>query len=266
MKIDCTHCGTEFDALEGPVKCPSCEKVVMVDADQEVFDVLEYVEDDEPESRPRKPAEYPTHIVCPMCAEYNWKSAKVCRFCGEHLTPKKLSRKHLSGVWRDRNQLVMSKDAELPYRCVKTNEPAELSLRRKLSWHAPVIFVTIFAGLLVYVIAAIILSKKADIQVPISRRIQKRRWTAILAGWLLGLGGLAVIILTCVSLANSPNRTSQDAIPFLIIGGIVFVVFSAFVSSLIASIVKPARITDTHVWLKGVHSDYLALLPEWPGE
>ena len=261
MKIDCTYCGTEFDAMKGRAKCPDCGGIVTVDADPEVLDVVECVEDDEPASRPRKPTADPAHIVCPMCAENNRKAAKVCRFCGEDLTPDELS-----GVWRDGNQLVMSIDAELPYRCVKTNEPAEILLRRKLSWHSPVIFLAIFAGLLIYIILAVILSKKADIQVPLSRRIQKRRTTAIVAGWLLGLGGLAVMILTCVFLADSQNSTWKDAIPFVIIGGIVFVVFSAFVSSNVASIVTPAKITDSHVWLKGVHSDYLAQLPEWPGE
>jgi len=34
----------------------------------------------------------------------------------------------------------------------------------------------------------------------------------------------------------------------------------------IAGIVVPKRISKTHVWLKGVHPDYLADLPEWPGE
>jgi hypothetical protein len=261
MKIDCTLCGTEFDAIKGRAKCPGCGGIVTVDADQEVLDVVDYVEDDEPPSRPRKALANPAHIVCPMCAEQNRKAAKVCRFCGEDLAPDELS-----GVWRDGHQLVMSQDADLPYRCVKTNEPAETLLRRKLSWHSPVLFVAILAGLLIYVILAIILSKKADIQVPISRRIQKRRSTAIVAGWLLGLGGVATMVLACMFLADSQNSTWKDAIPFVIIGGIVFVVFSALISSSIASIVTPAKITDSPVWLKGVHSDYLALLPEWPGE
>ena len=261
MKTDCTHCGTEFDAREGTLKCPQCENSVVVDADSEVLDLVDYAEDAEPPSRPRKATAVSTDVVCPMCDEKKRKTAEECRYCGARLMSDKMS-----GVWRHGKQLVMSKDAELPYRCVKTNEPADSLLRRKLSWHSPVLFVVIFAGLLIYVILAMILSKKADIQVPISRRIQARRSTAIIVGWLCGLGGLAVTIFACMFLADSQNPTWKDAIPFVIIGGIVFVLFSAVASSAIASIVTPAKITNRHVWLKGVHADYLDLLPEWPGE
>lgn len=261
MKIECTHCGAEFDLRKGPVKCPRCQSILVVDAVPDVLDVVDFVEDDEPPSRLQKAPADPTHVVCPICAEKNRTAAKVCRYCGERLRPAERS-----GVWRDGNKLVMTKDADLPYRCVKTNEPAETLLRRKLSWHSPLIFITILAGLLIYVILAVVLSKKADIQVPISHRIKKRRSMAIVAGWLFGLGGLGVTILTCILWGNSQDPMWRDPIPFVIIGGIVFIVFSALIASFVANIVSPSKITDRHIWLRGVHSDYLNQLPQWPGE
>jgi len=260
MKIDCMHCGTEFDMREGSTKCPHCDEVAVVDA--EVVDAIDIVEDDESPSQPQKKAlTSSTHIHCPMCDEKISKAAKKCRYCGEQLSPDERS-----GVWRDGKILVMSQGAELPYRCVKTNEPAETFLRRKLSWHPPAIFATILAGVLIYVILAMVLSKKADIRVPISHRIRKRRTMAIIVGWLASLGGVGLTILTCILLADSQNPAVKDALPFIVIGGIVFVIFSAVFSSSIASIVTPTKITDRHVWLRGVNADYLDLLPEWPGE
>lgn len=261
MKVDCLRCGVPFEAREGQVTCIRCEQAVAGDADPEILDLADIVEDDEPPSHSQTAPADSGYVACPMCDEKIRKAAKVCRFCGE-----RLDRADLFGVWRDGKRLVMSKNADLPYRCVKTNEPAETLLRRKLSWHSPLVFLSIFAGLLIYVVLALVTSKKADIRVPITHRIVNRRTLAIAAGWLSGLGGLTVIILACILLSDSQDPMWRSALPIIIIGGILFILVSAIVSAMIASIVRPTRITDSHVWLKGVHPDYLGDLPQWPGE
>lgn len=261
MKVDCLQCGAPFEACEGQVKCIRCVQAVAVDADPEILDLADIVEDEGAPSHPRTAPSDSGYFACPMCAEKIRKAARICRFCGE-----RVDRADLFGVWRDGKRLVMSKNSQLPYRCVKTNEPAETLLRRKLSWHSPLLFVTILAGLLIYIVIALAFSKRADIRVPITHRIANRRSLAIAAGWLSGLGGLCVIILACIFLSDSQNPIGENALPFIIIGGIVFIVVSAVVSAMVASVVRPARITDSHVWLNGVHPDYLAQLPNWPGE
>lgn len=260
MKVDCLHCGTEFEAREVQVTCSRCEQAVAVDAELEILDLADIVEDNEQASLPQTAPPDSEYIACPMCDEKIRKAAKVCRFCGE-----RLDRADLFGVWRDGKRLVMSKNADLPYRCVKTNEPAETLLRRKLSWHSPLVFLSIFAGLLIYVVLALVIRKQADIRVPITYRIANRRLWAIAAGWLSALGGLTVIILACILLSDSQDPLWRNALPIIMIGGILFILVSAIVSAMIASVVRPSRITDSHVWLKGVHPGYLALLPEWPG-
>jgi hypothetical protein len=46
----------------------------------------------------------------------------------------------------------------------------------------------------------------------------------------------------------------------------VLLLAGAIVGSVQARIVAPSRITKEYVWLKGVHPDYLASLPPFPGE
>src|SRR5882762_3300178 len=68
----------------------------------------------------------------------------------------------IGGIWRDSSTLVMTKDASLPDRCVKCNAPANgLRLKRRLAWHSPVLYLLIVLAVLIYVILAGILSKRA---------------------------------------------------------------------------------------------------------
>ena len=50
-----------------------------------------------------------------------------------------------AGVWRDGRLLVMHKSAQLPDRCVKSNQPADGRLLRKMYWHHPLIFLSLLA-------------------------------------------------------------------------------------------------------------------------
>lgn len=44
-----------------------------------------------------------------------------------------------------------------------------------------------------------------------------------------------------------------------LVGGLI----GTIVGVVKSRVVSPAKITDSHVWLKGVHADYLATLPLW---
>src|SRR5690349_19000028 len=67
------------------------------------------------------------------------------------------------GLWRQGNVLVMHKQAPLPPICLKSGLPATQWLRRNLQWHEPWLALTILAGVLVYVIIALIMTKRATI-------------------------------------------------------------------------------------------------------
>lgn len=183
----------------------------------------------------------------------------------ENVIQATLAEPPLAGPWvfRKGNQLVMHKGADLPDRCVKSNQPANgLRLRRNLSWHHPLIFLTLFIGILIYVILAIVLRKQATIYVGLSKPWFRKRRRAILIGWGLALLGIAIMVGSFVMITD-PNGHPSWIGWGLLIG--LFVLLGGIINGIIGSqIVRPARITDDYVWLKGVHPDYLADLPVWP--
>jgi hypothetical protein len=148
----------------------------------------------------------------------------------------------------------MSRDAELPPRCVKCNVPTHLRLKRKLTWHHPLIYILVFIALLIYLIVAMIIRKAATVEIGLCHehlaKRQRDLWITI--GLLIaGLLGLALAI------AYSDGT-------YLLVG------FLALIASLIYGIVAvrvvaPAKIDDQFVWLSGVNKHYLNELPQWPG-
>ncbi len=166
------------------------------------------------------------------------------------------------GLWRKGKLLVMHKNAALPPRCVKSNAPTPRTLRRKLTWHHPAVFIALLFNLLIYAILAIVLSKRATIYIGLSDRWFAKRRRAILIGWgsVLLAGGMVV-----GGIAMVENTLVDDWVgAVLIIGGLITFIAGAIFGLVGARMVTPTRITDDYVWLKGVHQDYLATLPDWP--
>jgi hypothetical protein len=198
--------------------------------------------------------------LCPMCGEEIKAIACKCRFCGEYFDEEGgVGHSRESGIWRDGNQLVMTHDAELPYVCIKTNRPADVWLPRTVSWYPKWTLVLLPLGLLVWLIVAGLLRRQAMIRVGLceSRRVG-RVWTIVLAwgGVVLGLG---LLILGAVLEKRQPEAA------WLIPVGIVLFFASAIVGATLPTIVSAAYLNEDHIWLKGVHPDYLARFPEFPG-
>jgi hypothetical protein len=161
----------------------------------------------------------------------------------------------IDGVWRSGKRLVVRVGAQLPDRCVKTNEPVNGQwVELRLSWHHPVLYLVLFVNIIVYLIVANFLSKSVTLKVGISDRALASRRNAIAITWALVVGGVALVV------AGSLN---QSAVPFLM--GLLAMPFAAAVYLWGVKLVTPTRIEDGYVWIAGVHPDYLALLPEWPG-
>src|SRR5690349_13863852 len=142
------------------------------------------------------------------------------------------------GYSRDGKTLVMDRNAVLPDRCVKCNEAAE-GYRRKLTFQHVSNTAHFAFGAFAYAMA-----KRATIEVPLCQR--HRRTSAM----TVGLVSLAVLILSFAVLSQ-PGQTS---IPLLLlavaglIGGVVGLLKALFGMRLL----RATKVTDTHVWLRGV--------------
>lgn len=260
IEVTCTACGKTLSAKDSSAgkqaKCPDCGSLISIP--EPIYDALEDpatpgvfdpVEDSQAaaDDRPRS--------ACPQCGEMIVSGAAKCRFCGEYLDSTH------RGLWQSGKLLVMRKDAKLPDRCVKSNQLCSRALPRKLTWHHPALYLSLFlCGVLPYVIIAIIVQKRAEIAVGLSEEWFARRRRAILTSWLLILGSIAMPFFVGI-LFNAPG----DVVGFSALAAVVIGLGAAAYGILAARIVSPTEITDTHVWLKGVHQDYLADLPQWDG-
>jgi len=158
------------------------------------------------------------------------------------------------GVWQDRNKLVMSRDAELPLRCVKCNVPTHLRIKRKLSWHHPALYLIIIVALLIYLIVAMILRKSATVEIGLCDEHQAKRRRDV---WI-------TITLVVVGILGFALALGFEDVTYLLLG------FVALIAALIygiavARVVAPAKIDDRFVWLTGINKQYLNELPQWPG-
>src|SRR5690349_16062585 len=108
-----------------------------------------------------------------------------------------------AGIWRDGNRLVMYKGATLPDRCVHCNEPANgRRLKRTLYWHHPLIYLVVLAGVLVYVIVALVVRKRAVVMIGMCDRHYAWRLRSMLLWWLI-TAACAVLLWYGIR-ANSP--------------------------------------------------------------
>jgi hypothetical protein len=152
-------------------------------------------------------------------------------------------------VWREGKILHMTQGASLPPRCVRCNAPADTRLERRMYWHSPWLAFLILAGVLVYAIVAVIVRKRADVELGMCTRHMDARRNRILIAWacvVFGVGG-------CVaSLGAAPG------VGFLL--GFVGVIAAIAFGMGQSNVLRPVRIDDQSVQLKGASEEYLASL------
>jgi hypothetical protein len=139
--------------------------------------------------------------------------------------------------------LVVPLNAVLPDLCVKCGEPGAVRRTRKVSWHHPALYLLIVAGVLFYVIGALIAAKRSTVQYSLCAAHAQRRKQFIWAGW----GGLALVV---GSLFFARDAT--------VIGiGMLLGVIIAVVGYYGSRDVRAKKITDTDMRLGGLDRRFL---------
>ena len=150
-----------------------------------------------------------------------------------------------AGYWRDRKRLVMDRNAVLPDRCVKCNEPA-FGYRKKVNLsHSPLALLVIFGEL------AHIVAKRATVEIALCEQHRRGRSRAI-NGVLFTIASF----VTGIYLLLQPAFTPMLGLALLLggFGGVIYAV-------VVARTVQAAKITDTHLWLSGCGAAFLDSLP-----
>ena len=152
------------------------------------------------------------------------------------------------GYWREGKRLVMDRNAPLPDRCVKCNEPAE-GYRRKieLSWASRKAM--FFAGEL-----SMVFARRATIDVPLCTSHRRNRSRAVNAFLAAGVALLAAFYF--IGLHQSGPATA------LIIAACAAGAYGIWKLYLI----RAAKMDEVHLWIAGCGEPFLASLPLEPSE
>lgn len=156
-------------------------------------------------------------------------------------------------VWHEGKTVVSRKNMVFPPRCVKCNSPViEPPMKRTFYWHHPALLLLVLVNLLVFAIVALIVRQKGILHIYVCPKHRKHRLIGILAGWVLGLGGIAVVIAGVAAGSGA----------LAVLGVIVFL--AGMIGALLARLVYPKRIDASFVWLSGCGSEFVQSLPAIP--
>lgn len=154
--------------------------------------------------------------------------------------------------FRDGKLLVIRDGAELPKRCVHTNQEVDEKgwrKRKPLAWTPPWVFVFIFFGLLPFLLLSVLLQKRAKVTYSLSKdargRLAKKRLIAL--GVMLAGIGVAV---------GGGSLLDGDAAVLPIFGGVV-IALGGLIGSLMFNPVAVRKYKDGWFSLKGCSPGFL---------
>ncbi|MGJ8641404.1 MAG: DUF4339 domain-containing protein [Opitutaceae bacterium] len=150
-------------------------------------------------------------------------------------------------IWREGRDLVFVKDTALPCRCVKCNQPAEGGLiDRKLSYYPSWVNLLILLNLLIMLIVAACISKKAIVEVPVCELHRAQLKQGIMMSWLFCLGGIAMVFVAI-----------WMSLGWLAIAGVFSLIIGIVFGMTRGRLVYATKIDDTYVWMRGAGAAYL---------
>ncbi len=166
-------------------------------------------------------------------------------------------------MWRDGKLLVCRIGEPFPDRCIKTNLPAEgrrlkQGLRCQPGW-ATLTQVAAPPGVGEAVSA--VAGRRTTIDVGVSPRVLRRRRRRFMVAGLILAASFGAIAWAIVELPQGAESSG-----WLLIGGVLGVWWGLFSFLNASQLIVAKRMTKEFIWLRGAGRDFLADLPEWPGD
>lgn len=154
----------------------------------------------------------------------------------------------VEGVWRDGKDIVMRRQAELPWRCVCCNAPVhEPPRRQKLHWHPGHWYLLLILNAVLYLVVAIVVQRSAEIRPALCARHARRRRRALV------LGTIALVLLASM-------MTLNPGVEWLIGGSLLSLIVILLTASQ-ARRLRPTHIDDQQLRLRGADPRFLDSLP-----
>lgn len=163
-------------------------------------------------------------------------------------------------VYRSGKLLILQRFGRLPVeRCIKSNEPGERTLKRKLLWQPRYLLFLLFINVIVYALVSALFSKRATVVIGLSEYWYRKRLQRLAITWI----GILLSIVAIGAGIAAEDRLGSGA-PFVVLGGFIgllgFIIYGMYGCRLIVA----TKMDDRCIWIKGAHPNYLDQLPEWP--
>ncbi|MCC7011542.1 MAG: hypothetical protein IT454_03180 [Planctomycetes bacterium] len=155
-----------------------------------------------------------------------------------------------SNLFTDGVHVFAELGACFPSRCVLCNAPAELTLRRRFSWHSPWWALTILAGVLTYLIVALVVRKSMLLELGLCAAHARRRRRVILGCWILPVAAVGACALSSESVAFAFGSLAA-----------VLALAALMIGQRFANVLTPVRIDAAGARLRGASPAFLATLP-----
>jgi hypothetical protein len=160
-----------------------------------------------------------------------------------------------STAYRDGKILVVPLESSLPATCVKCGAPAARFLMKTFRWHDPWLYLLILPGLIFYAIVALVVQRKARIDVPFCQAHFSWRTRMNIAGGVLLIGFIpATFLLDAIGL--------NDGI--IAVFAVVTALSGLIVLGIVGSSFAPIYIDETCAKFKGAGEQFLSSLPTSP--
>ena len=143
-------------------------------------------------------------------------------------------------VWREGRYVAFLKGARFPDRCVVCNRPAEHRLRKTLTWHHPAYFVAVLFALLLYVVVALLVNKKAKVDFGLCHKHCRRRTRGFWIGYLGFFLSVAAMIFGWAVLGGKAGNS-------LGLTGLFCVLACPITGGIMATVMTPRRIRRDEV-------------------
>ena len=185
-------------------------------------------------------------ITCHHCNAELDPIVPDCDECGRPVGSRPLDRAgDRFTVWRG---------VDLPPFCVRCGAPArDVRWKRTYYWHEPFLYLLILAGFVVYVIVALVLRKRFELEVPMCEAhwLRRGKLQKVAVALLVPMVGFIVL-----AFAGNFDKVGAIACP----GAILTLLASLIVYMASERSLTPRRITDDSAEFSGASPEFLAVL------
>ena len=155
--------------------------------------------------------------------------------------------------------LVATPGAQFPPYCVKCGQPAQRWLNKNFAWHNPWIYAVVLVNVLLYLIVALVVSKRMRLNVPLCAQHFGRRRMWLTIGWVLLAACIPVPIMI-----GAAGDGSDDAVGIAVLIGVGMFIASLVFLIIGSMLVRVQEITATEAIFSGISPAFLQYVSEQP--